>query len=164
MRNNRTCLTLLSTLTWLLLSGGASAVAAQHDHGSGAGKSAGCCKHSSQRTDQAEPEQALQGGRKGEITLSTDVKVGDLTLKAGSYAVQHFAEASGHYMQFTELGKARPHAYGGWREEAARGKVECRLEPLKTKAARTAHLVSPEDGFNRLTRVEIKGENVAHLF
>jgi hypothetical protein len=44
------------------------------------------------------------------------------------------------------------------------GEVECKLEPLNAKVKRTQVVFAEEHGAKRITRIEIRGENVAHLF
>lgn len=93
----------LSIVAGMLLSGSISALRAQHDHGATEGKGGGCCASEVRRTDQAEQAQAVQLGRKGEITLGSDVQVGGLTLKAGRCVLQRRGVRSVHFLHFTEL-------------------------------------------------------------
>ena len=44
------------------------------------------------------------------------------------------------------------------------GEVRCRLEHLKAKVKQTAVYTLIEGGVQRLSKVKIAGENVAHLF
>lgn len=153
----------LSIVVGMLLSGNISALRAQHDHGATEGKGGGCCASKVNRTEKAEQVQAVQLGRKAEITLGSDVQVGSLTLKAGRYVLQHRGVRSVHFLHFTELEKANPYHRITQGAKAHPGEVRCRLEPLPAKASRTAVYLSSEDGISRVTKVEIAGEYVAHL-
>jgi hypothetical protein len=42
--------------------------------------------------------------------------------------------------------------------------VKCRVEPLEGKASETTLHLLNEEGGQRLTKVLIRGENVAHVF
>lgn len=104
-------------------------------------------------------EQVIKVGRNGNITLSQDSMVGDVKLPAGDYQVKHRVEGSDHLIHFKQL---YSHKTGG--VKAHPGEIKCKLEPLNEKVAQTAVFLSKEDGTMRITRIEISGENVAHLF
>ncbi len=113
----------------------------------------------------AADEQVIKVGKKGEVMFGQDTQVGDLTLKAGHYQMQHRVDGSDHMVHFTEFkGMHNPSAPGGPASAANRGEVKCRLEPMSAKAKQTAVTVSTEGGARRITRIEIAGENVAHVF
>jgi hypothetical protein len=114
----------------------------------------------------AAEDQVIKVGKKGEIMFGQDTKVGDLTLKAGDYQIQHRVDGSDHMVHFTELkGVHRnPYYQSAPNGTAHPGEVKCRLEPMSTKAKQTAVTVSTEGDVRRITRIEIKGENVAHVF
>ncbi|MBI3697716.1 MAG: hypothetical protein HY238_23150 [Acidobacteria bacterium] len=101
----------------------------------------------------AEHEHAMKVGKKGGVHFAAETKVGDLTLKPGRYTMQHRVDGPDHFIHLTELRGGKP-----------AGEVKCRLEPLKAKVSRTTMYAQKEDGTYRLTRVEVAGENVAHLF
>jgi hypothetical protein len=42
--------------------------------------------------------------------------------------------------------------------------MKCRIEPLSKTASETRIYTSSEGGVNRVTKVVVGGENVAHLF
>ena len=110
-------------------------------------------------------EQVIKVGKKGEIRFSADTQVGDLTLKAGHYQMQHRVDGEDHVLHFIELkGGHDPYHRSGATGESHPGEVKCRLEPMNAKAQRTAVTVNMEGGVRRITRVEIEGENVAHVF
>ena len=114
----------------------------------------------------AADEQVVKVGKKGEMMFSQDTQVGDLTLKAGHYQMQHRVDGSDHMIHFTELkGVHRNPSYESAPSgEAHPGEVKCRLEPMSAKAKQTAVSMSTEGGVRRITRIEIAGENVAHVF
>lgn len=113
-----------------------------------------------------EHQQGMQGrqhqqgmvevGKKGEVSFAVETKVGDLTLRPGLYRFQHRVENGGHYVRFTELGKR------GIKEVA--GEVKCAIEPAGEEFSRTAIFSDSEGGMNRVGRIEVRGENVVHVF
>ena len=145
--------------TWIavvgaLLLGSAALTAAQHEH----------------------KTTTLAVGQKGDITLTTSTKIADVTLKPGRYYIEHRVEGTiqprrvaEHFIHFTEV-TPKEHQ----RRQAARdaleytvahpGEIQCELEELGKKAAKTTVFTTTEDGINRITRIEIAGENVAHIF
>ena len=115
-------------------------------------------------------------GKKGDVTFTTETKIGDITLKPGRYYIEHRVEGTvqprrvaGHYIHFTEV-TPKEHE----RRQAARdaleytvahpGEIECELEALTKKASKTTVFTTTEDGTRRITRIEIAGEAVAHIF
>jgi hypothetical protein len=112
-------------------------------------------------------EATLLVGEKDILTLESEVKAGDLILHRGRYRVGHRVEGSIHTMSFDLLSSPYrlPNGFSG-------GEVACILVPLKTKASRTkiftiSEAFSDRESrifFERITRIEVKGENVAHLF
>jgi hypothetical protein len=95
----------------------------------------------------------IKVGKKGEVTFSKETKVGDLTLKPGRYVVQHRVQGEEHFVHFVSQSGS---AHGG--------EVKCNLEPLKNKASQTAVTTEAEGAMQRIVRIEIAGENVAHVF
>ncbi len=75
-------------------------------------------------------------------------------------------QGSDHFVHFTELTKRNPYygAMGTGAVKAHVGDVKCSLEPMKEKARETAVYLAEENGTMRVRRVEIRGENVAHIF
>lgn len=100
-------------------------------------------------------------GETGVITLKSVTKVGSLTLQPGRYIFHHSVHRSGgravHFVMFSPLLK-------GGISPSQPSEQECQLEPLHAKATRTRVFLVDEDGGKRITRIEIKGENVAHVF
>jgi hypothetical protein len=114
----------------------------------------------------AADQEVIKVGKKGEVMFSQETQVGDLTLKPGHYQMQHRVEGSDHLVHFTELkGVHRdPYHESAPMGAAHPGEVKCRLEPMNAKASQTAVTTTTEGGVRRITRIEIRGENVAHVF
>ena len=111
----------------------------------------------------AEHEHAMKVGKTGEMTFDKETKVGDMTLKAGRYQFQHRVEGSDHFVHFTEWTKPLyPSTYGS--QKAHPGEIKCRIEMLDKKASRTLVFLETGGTPQRIIRVEVAGENVAHLF
>ena len=149
-KSNRSWWPVIAAAAWMITSAGNTSLAAQHDHGSRPGNS---------------QDRTLKVGKNGEMTLDTETKVGDLTLKPGRYRFQHRVEGADHFVHFTEWTKQspyRPNETGT--PKAHPGEVRCRLEPLTKKVSQTKLSLQKEDGGYRLVRVEVAGEKAAHLF
>ena len=112
----------------------------------------------------AEHEHQLKVGKTGEVTFDKETKVGDMTLKPGRYRFQHRVEGDDHFVHFTEWTKPIPSAGGDGSPKAHPGEVKCRIEPLSKKVSQTTIYTVAEGAFQRLTKVEVGGENVAHVF
>lgn len=104
----------------------------------------------------AQHEQIMTVGKKGEVSFDTETKIGDLTFEPGRYRLQHRVDGSEHYVHFEPL--------MGTSHKNRSGDLKCTLETLSTKASRTELYTSKEDGARRVTKVVVKGENVAHVF
>ncbi len=135
--NRHFMLPLLAAAATLLFYSGA-AIAAQHEH-------------------------ALKVGKTGQVTFDKETKVGDMTLKPGRYKFQHRVEGSEHFVHFTEWTKPYPSGSSGT-PTAHPGEAKCKLEPLSKKVSQTRIYTVDEGTARRLTKVEVGGENVAHLF
>lgn len=96
----------------------------------------------------------MKGSKKTEITLSKKAQVGDVTLPAGQYDFQHLVSAGQHIAVFTGP-KGTP--------SRTTVKVKCSNEPLKQKATQTYVVVENVGGVDKVTRIEIAGEDVDHV-
>ena len=68
-------------------------------------------------------------------------------------------------MSFTEVTKASPYSgTGGGVPKGSRGEVKCKLEPLAKEVGTTTLYGDTEGGVFRISRIEVAGENVAHVF
>lgn len=106
-------------------------------------------------------------GKTDDITLSWMTKVGNLTLHPGHYILEYKSSHGAHAIRFVSFtpypwsGRGRNY-YGSKRTRL--GEVECKLEPLNAKIRKTQVFFADENGVKRISRIEIRGENVAHLF
>ncbi len=140
MKNYRTWLLAFAAVVGMLILNSAPSTAAEHEH-------------------------TLKVGKKGDVTFAKETKVGDLTLKPGRYTFQHRVEGDDHFVHFTEVTKGSAYSgAGGGVPKAHPGEVKCKLEPLSKKVESTTLYYDTEGGVNRLIKVEVAGENVAHLF
>lgn len=95
----------------------------------------------------------LRVGKKGDIHLIAQTKLGDTVLKAGTYKVQHTIEGQDHVVVFK----------GTDGKEVAR--LKCKLEPLNKKAAYTAVTISTNAaGEKEITQIQVSGEDAKHIF
>lgn len=106
-------------------------------------------------------DNVLMVGRKGEVLLSRQTKIGDLTLEPGLYQVQADSE---HFLHFTAMARGRGYSSSGRIAKGNSGKVKCRLQLLPAKLMRTTAYTNDANGFSRITKIEISGEPAAHLF
>jgi hypothetical protein len=113
----------------------------------------------------AAEDQPMKVGKTGEIVFTSETQVGDVTLKPGHYRFQHRVDGGDHYVKFTELKMSQDnHAYGTHITNKEAGEIKCNVEPMQAKAKQTAIYNDMSGGVERVTRIEIKGENVAHVF
>lgn len=113
----------------------------------------------------------MKVGKRDDVTLTSVTKVGNLTLQPGHYILQHrvsHGEHAVHFVNFIpyggEPGHGRTYYPSGPIGISHTGEQECKLEPLMAKVEQTRVYLVDEDGAKRITRIEIKGENVAHVF
>lgn len=112
-------------------------------------------------------EHALKVGKKGEITLTQQTKVGDRMLEAGTYVVQHRASHGDHFVRFLELKQVEystTEISNTYTEQDNVGEIKCRIEPATAPIRETNVYTVNEGGAPRITKVAIKGENVIHVF
>ena len=126
----------MGALLVLLLGAFSLPLLAQHDH----------------QGAQHQEQGMIHVGKKGEMTLSSALRVGETMLKPGKYVFQHVVEGADHVLVFkTATG-----------QEAAR--LKCRLEPLGKKAQQTAMYTRAGDGGERvLEAVKVRGEDGKHM-
>ncbi len=96
----------------------------------------------------------MKADKKAEIVLSKSAQVGDVTLPAGQYISQHMVSGGQHIATF--IG---PNGTAS----ATTTKVKCTNEPLKQKATQTSVTVENVGGVDKVTRIEIAGEEVVHV-
>lgn len=141
MRNNSLFLTLATMLAALLLS---TAVAF------------------------AANEQAIKIGKKGDVSFSEPTQVGDVTLPPGHYVFQHRVSGDDHLVSFVGA-KEMSHASSSMTAPMQMGpatsnEIKCTVEPLNQKVKQTLVFSDNSSGVRKITRIEVAGENVAHVF
>lgn len=104
-------------------------------------------------------------GKTGDIVFTSETQVGDVTLKPGHYRFQHRTDGGEHYVKFTELMMSQNnHAAGSLMDIKEAGVISCKVESMPAKAKRTAIYSDTSSGVKRVTRIEVEGEKVAHVF
>ena len=111
-----------------------------------------------------EQKQVLKVGKKGDIVFTEATQIGNITLKPGHYSFQHRVADGQHFVEFTELQMVQGrHSTGQLIGAKQAGEIQCTLEPLKEKATQTAVYAEMTGGVRKVTRIEVAGENVAHI-
>ena len=112
--------------------------------------------------------QELKIGKEDDVTFTKEVRVGEVTLMPGDYRLQHRVEGADHFLHFEALVTTVPSAQktgtGLSIPAGQAGEIKCRLEPLPAKVKETKLHLRKEEGGQRLLKVMIRGENVAHVF
>lgn len=108
----------------------------------------------------------IVAGKKGEIIFSEPHRFGETMLPAGHYRIQHRVSGNDHFIHFTELKMFRNEHIGRSVDNVkdTYPEVLCKTEPLGRKASQTAVHADDRDGVRQITRIEVRGENVAHIF
>lgn len=153
MGTNRALALTSSALASLLWMAGSSA--AQHQHSQPAAPPP--------PPSVTQQEKALKVGKAGDVQFRSETMVGDLKLQPGRYKIQHRVSGDEHFVHFTEVTKETPSS-GGGATVAHPGEVKCKVEPLDKKVRTTAVYTTKEGAIERVTKVLIEGENVAHVF
>ena len=160
MQRNRILALTSSALAGLLWLAGLPA-GAQHPHPQPAG-------HTPEASATTLREQELKVGKSDDLEFAKEVRVGEVTLKPGQYRIRHRVEGADHFVRFEHLVITTPSAQKlgtGLAVPAGKaGEIKCRLEPLDAKAQMTTLYLLNEAGGQRLLKVRIRGENVAHAF
>lgn len=112
-------------------------------------------------TAMAQDDQVAKIGKKGQVNFTSETKVGDLTLMPGQYTVQCRKQGDEHFMRFTRTRGSAPRAGGSAVDQ---GEVKCKKEPLPSKVAAGSMHTHVDGDVVRVTKIEIAGERVAHLF
>ena len=113
-------------------------------------------------------DQVVKVGKKGDVTFSEPTQVGDVTLPAGHYVFQHRVSGDDHFIKFVGA-KEMEHSGSSMTMPMQTGPttsedIKCAVEPLNQKVKQTAVTINTEGGVRRITRIEVAGENVAHVF
>ena len=101
-------------------------------------------------------------GKTATVSFDHETRVGNVMFQPGDYAVRHRVIGAEDFMVFQRMEVNR---YGGENEEAGKPqRVECRMESLNTKVSDTTASFESDGKIEKLTKIEIAGENVEHLF
>lgn len=107
----------------------------------------------------------IKVGKTGAITLKAPTNVGTFTLPPGRYLVQHRVVGSDHRIHFTLL---KENLSPGARSRSSTidvpDEVSCRLEAMNARARQTIVFTEQKGYSRRINRIEITGEDVAHVF
>lgn len=125
----------------LLLAGGTLAVAAGHDS-----------------------HNAIRVGKGATIQVSEPTQIGDLVLKPGTYSVKYKTVGDQHSMEVAMIADAAASPYSYATSYKRLGEVKCQIEPVARKNQRTLVYADNTGGVRHVTKLEVGGETVAHLF
>lgn len=110
----------------------------------------------------AKGKEATRVGKTATISFAHETQVGDVMFKPGDYTIRHHAIGANQFMVFQ---RTEEDPYDGDYEDVGRPqRVACRMEPLNAKVSDTTAAFEPEGSVDKLTKIEIAGENVEHLF
>ena len=112
----------------------------------------------------------LTVGKKGELHITSPVRVGNTLLKAGMYQLQHVIEGEDHVVIFRRIIMSEPNEKGhrlihvaGIGEEVAR--VKCQIQPVDKKWKNTKLILHTNTaGEKEVAEVQVAGEKVKHTF
>lgn len=115
----------------------------------------------------ATAEQMVKVGKKGDVTFNEPTQVGDITLPAGHYVFQHRVSGEDHSVKVVG-GKEMQHAGSSMTLPMRVGPtiskgIKCTVEPLNQKVDQTKVYIDTTTGVRKVTRIEVAGENVAHV-
>lgn len=110
----------------------------------------------------AKTGEATRVGRTATINFAHETQVGDVMFKPGDYTVRHRVVGSDHFMVFqrTEESPSGGASYDVGKPQ----QVQCNVESLAAKVSDTTASFEPEGNIDKLTKIEVAGENVQHLF
>ena len=102
-------------------------------------------------------------GKQGWVTIKSATKFGGTVLKPGTYSIEHERVGGTHLVTLQQLGD--PNLALQYSDQAFVGQpvsVPCELETLPARVKKTVVTIVPDGTGQRITKIEIKGENVAH--
>lgn len=101
-------------------------------------------------------DQSMKVTKTDTVTFQTTHRIGDSTLQAGVYKVEHRVRDSGdHYLYFT------PKSHSG---QQVVEPVQCELEPAGRKISQTRTDTITENGVQEIVRIRVQGNNAAFVF
>ncbi len=108
-------------------------------------------------------QHVLKVGKSDEVIFSAVTKVGSATFNPGKYKLQHRVNGTDHFIHFTQMTKTNPNIPSYSNEMAHPGEVRCEIEMTQKKFSQTRLLFEKEGDAMRLLRIEVAGENGAHI-
>jgi len=109
----------------------------------------------------AQKTETIEAGKDGKIHLAKSLKLGDKTLAAGMYQVQHLTAGEDHIIVFKEVGMEN---MGGMDMSKEAARIKSAVEPLDKSAAATKLLITADSAGERwAAEVWIKGEKLKHV-
>ena len=113
----------------------------------------------------AAPALILEQQKPAEIRVSKPVKVGNLTLSPGEYFLHYQIEGSHHFVRISKVVTVvdvhPEYSVNTYTYDV--GDVNCELVFLPGKAPRTRVSEVSQQGVNRITKLEIKGDSIDHV-
>lgn len=100
-------------------------------------------------------------GNTGNFTLTAPAEVASVVLPAGNYEVKHVISPAGHFMEFARIIEWNLGFEGSptYYDRTVVAVVNCTMQPLTATVGKTVI----EKRGSRIARLEIKGENIAHV-
>jgi hypothetical protein len=109
----------------------------------------------------------LKVGKTGELTLAQQTTVGNTVLPAGDYEIHYRHSAAGHYMEFSQVSgiiAVSGRVGGSGYEYRVIATVPCKVDPLMATVRQTSATILKNPAGTHLSALEIRGENVEHMF
>ncbi len=112
-------------------------------------------------------QESVDAGKKADVELTAETRLGAASLKPGHYQLQHQFIDGQHYLVVRAQSTIRrpdtgTHWAGATTDEVAR--VACRVVSIDKKQRETALVTSKDaDGTPRVTQITIRGERGSHM-
>ncbi len=107
---------------------------------------------------------SLSVGKKGEVHLTSPVKVGDTVLKPGMYQVQHVEAGGDHVFVFREMSMPAGYKMSNTPVGKEVARVKCKIEPARKKVSNTKIIFRTNAaGEKEISEVQVAGEAFRHL-
>ena len=109
-------------------------------------------------------DNAKDWGKRGQITLASETKIGRSSLPPGRYMVQHYADPSlGNEMLFEGKGNSGFVTSDQLQPSKPVLITRCRIIAMEHKATETTVIAVSDGDTPRILSLEIKGEKIAHI-
>ncbi len=115
----------------------------------------------------AEQLQCITANEQGEIVLNRPATMGDARLRPGLYSIHSEVVGGKHYVHFVEESKKYEVHAADWFEQAPLtgiAEAKCGTEQVTQKVSATAVYFVEEPTGVRIRKVEVRGEDHAHIF